>query len=772
MLAKKSLVWIVIMMMMVSAISACSQTPTPVPSPAEVVEPMEVAEAVEDEVVEPEAPLAEEAPASEESLPEPEPEPEERLEDVLTGPYLEKINFFSEPSAEAAVAGFLEGKMDVYGYTIHNNPELFTEVLESGLNYAISMGGYTELVFNTAGPDLRDGSVNPFVVPAIREAMNMLLDREYIVGELLGGLGLPKYTILSNFSPDYSNLNDTVTELENKYAHDLEVADARISAEMIALGAVQENDLWTYNGQPVELIFLIREGDRMVSISEYAASQLEAIGFQVRRVYVDSGTANQLWMRGDPLDGGWHVYITSWFSTAIARDQGGDFLFFYSPNSSFGAMPLWQTYQISDRFEALCQALDTHKFDTFEERSQMMREALILSMENSSHVWLVDETAFTPYSESVSVKPSLATGILGSDLWPHTLRFTDQIGGEMNIAVPSLLTEPWNPISGSTWVFETNIQKAIGDDGTIFDPETDLMLPQRIERAEIFAQEGLPIRTTDDWVRLEFTPKIRIPDDAWADWDAANQVFITSAEKAAELGESYLTARIKSTVFYPDDLFETIRWHDGSQLSMADFVTYMILLFDRTSPESPIFDETLSANFAPRFKGLRIVSEAPLIIEYYTDNYQLDAENNVYSFWPKYPRGEGAWHTVSLGILAEINGNASFSRDKAAALGVAWLGYTHGPSMEILRQVLGQASQEMFIPYEPTLKDYLSEEEVDTRYKALSDWYDAFGHFWVGTGPYMLSQVDVDNSSLTLVRNEMYPDVMGKWDTISEVGRQ
>lgn len=770
--------WVLVVIVMISvvifSVSACSPVETETPSDAETVEVGEADEEIVDEVVEPtELPAEEDLPEEEESL-EAEPEPEEPLEDAERGPYLDVINITTEPPTAAVIDGMVEGRIDFYGYTF-KSPELYDVVLDSPeLKHSMSMAGYTELLFNPAGPDLRDGSFNPFVVPAVREAMNSLIDRNYIVDDLLGGLALPKYTILSSFSPDYKNLKDTVEELEDKYAYDLEVADERISSEMADLGAEKVDNLWTVDGQPVELIFMIRENSSHEAVSEYIATQLETIGFQVRREYVDGSTAIQMWMQGDPFDGGWHLYVTSWMSTAISRDQGDDFSFFYSPSSAYGETALWQNFKISDRFETLSQALESYDFNSFEERSQMFREALALSLENSSHVWLFDETSFSPYSGSVSVVPGVSQGILGSSLWPHTLRFTDQVGGEMNIAVPGFSNDPWNPISGTTWSFDANLRIATEDDGIISDPNTGLMKPQRIERAEILAEEGLPIRVTDDWVNLEFAPEIRIPDDAWAGWDAGNEVFISSAEMAGDLGEPYLTAKIKSTVVYPDDLFTTIRWHDGSQLSMADFVTHMILIYDRTNEESPIFDEFMVASkeIVHGIKAFRIVSEAPLTLEYYTDTYQLDAENNVHTFWPQYDSGEGAWHAVAAGILAELNGVAAFSRDKSTALGVEWLGYTHGPSLDILDQMVDQAIQETFIPYEATLKDYISEEEANARYTAFSDWYENTGHFWVGTGPFILSEVNVEDSMMTLIRNENYSDVMGKWDYLGVSGNE
>ena len=55
------------------------------------------------------------------------------------------------------------------------------------------------------------------------------------------------------------------------------------------------------------------------------------------------------------------------------------------------------------------------------------------------------------------------------------------------------------------------------------------------------------------------------------------QRFITAAEKFPE----GLTALRKSVVYYPADLYSSVKWHDGSNFSIGDIVLAMILTFDR-----------------------------------------------------------------------------------------------------------------------------------------------------------------------------------------------
>ena len=74
-------------------------------------------------------------------------------------------------------------------------------------------------------------------------------------------------------------------------------------------------------------------------------------------------------------------------------------------------------------------------------------------------------------------------------------------------------------------------------------------------------------------------------------------------------------------------MFETVKWHDGSPISVADFVMGMIINFDLGNPDSPYYDESKAPDldqFLSAFKGIRIVSTDPLVIEHYGDNPSLD----------------------------------------------------------------------------------------------------------------------------------------------------
>ena len=101
---------------------------------------------------------------------------------------------------------------------------------------------------------------------------------------------------------------------------------------------------------------------------------------------------------------------------------------------------------------------------------------------------------------------------------------------------------------------------------------------------------------------------------------------------------------------------------------------------------------------------------------------------------------EVAWHGLVPGWLVEANGEAAFSADKADALGVEWMSYIAGPSIDLLKAQLETAAAESYIPYEPTLGQYITADEAAARYANLQEFYRRYGHFWVNTGLYFLQK--------------------------------
>ncbi len=782
------------------------------------------------------------------------------------GAWADKLVFTVQKQADVAVSQLKSKDIDVYAFSV-SDPELFKKVKnDPDLKYAEGYGAYTELTFNPVGPEYGKGELNPFSDPKIREAVNWLVDRNHIVQEIYGGLAVPKYLPITSAFPDYARYIDTVRALELKYAYNPDKAKAVITEEMKKMGAKLVDGKWMYKGKPVTIKFIIRTEDERKEIGDYVANQFESLGFTVDRMYKNMKDAGALWIRTNPKEGKWTVYTGGWITTAIDRDQGGNFSFFYTPRGI--PVPLWQAYKPSKEFDEVAKKLENNDFTSMEERGKLFRKALELALKDSVRVWIADQKSFSPYRKDIDVTSDLAGGIAGAQLYPFTIRRTEGPGGTIKIAQPSILNDPWNPIAGSDSVYDTMPQRATGDWGVISDPFTGLKMPQRIAKAELDVKKGLPVAKTMNWVNLKFVDKITVPDDAWVDWDAKAGKFITAGEmkvriqkakakvkeakdKATELAaktnakaltgdalvkyltdlttayglkvdvaaqfkgdkgqkklagdvksitgaddpakaladygvqflqnqdpdtfdianRDYSTANTKSVVYYPKGMFQKVTWHDGSKLSVADFVMDMILTFDRGKKDSPYYDPSAAPNLESllsHFKGVRIVSTDPLVIETYDNQYALDAENSVTTWWPYYSYGEAPWHTIAVALMAEGNKELALSQDKADNLKVEWTNFISGPSLKVLKKYLDEATKENFIPYKNVLGKYITPDEAKARYANLNKFYAKYGHFWIGTGPYMLKAAHPVEKSIELARFDGYPDPANKWLKFSE----
>jgi hypothetical protein len=261
-------------------------------------------------------------------------------------------------------------------------------------------------------------------------------------------------------------------------------------------------------------------------------------------------------------------------------------------------------------------------------------------------------------------------------------------------------------------------------------------------------------------------------DEAQAALEGAPDV-VTAAEEAlaAAQEKEYYTAQVKSVVNYPSSLWTDVKWHDGSPITLADFLHNWIISLDMGKEGSPIYDDSYAPNaeaILANFKGFRILSEDPLVVEAYSDYYEIDAELNITTLWPSFSYGEAPWHMMAMGALADMEGTFAFSADKAEAEStdtqtVEWLSFIGGPSLDALNSMADKGIEEQFIPYANVLADYITPEEAVARYENAKAFYEEYGHFWIGTGPYILEEVFLTEKVATLVYFPDFPDPTDKW---------
>jgi peptide/nickel transport system substrate-binding protein len=676
---------------------------------------------------------------------------------------VETIVFLEEPTAAKAVDMIRTGALDLFGAGVVD-PALLGKIRgDPKLSCAPAYTAVWHLSFNPVGPFFSDGRVNPFSDPRAREALNWLLDREYIVQEILGGAGFPQILPIRPIFPDYARLAEYARPLELQYSFDPERARAAIFQVMRDLGADLLDGRWVYAGLPVEIRVLIRTDARR-PLGDYVARLLEGLGFSVRPLYAGYSEALRI-LSAPPEEGLWHIYTNSLVVSLIERDEAATFQLNYTPVFPY---PPWQYLRPSPELPEIAERLARGDYRDFAERTALMAKALELSMRDSSQVWLAVRAACYPHSAELGLSVDLAAG-LATGIWARTLRAEKEA---VKVALPSLLSAPLNPVAGSFTVYDQTIIRATTDYPLLPDPYSGLYIPLDLAKAEVYLTPRETVEKTCDWVELKVVPEIPVPKEAWLLWNAKEGRFQTVGEVHPE----GLAARFKVVLFFRPDLWEKT-WHDGTRFSLGDFLLRFVLLFDRADPQSPVFDEgavPASQAFRAHFRGLWIRSVDPLVVEVYTDLKFLDAEWIVAKaaelIYPAYEMGPGPWHVLALLLLGEGEKRLALSQGKAKALGVEWANLLSGPSLEILSELLRTAAEKGFVPYTEFLGGFISREEVKERYAALARFFEDRKHFWVGNGPFYVDLVKPVEKVLVLRRwpgHRDRPQGWQEWEKLS-----
>ena len=303
------------------------------------------------------------------------------------------------------------------------------------------------------------------------------------------------------------------------------------------------------------------------------------------------------------------------------------------------------------------------------------------------------------------------------------------------------------------------LSKVITDLATFYDQNSGSSVDTQVASALTAGQAGL---------------ETEVANIAGMTTDAAKQneiaTFAMNFVGTATNGYYQSTSKIMSSITYPSDLFDKVTWHDGTKLSVADFLMSMIMTFDRADKNSAIYDDQAVPNFQSfmqGFVGFRITSTSPLTVEYYANVYSADAELDVTTLYPWYTYGEGSWHVLAVSNLAEAAGELAYSDDKATAKKIEWTNYVGGPSLDIMSKYLDQAIALKYIPYAATLGQYITADDAVAAYTNLKNWFSAHGNFWVGTGPYMMGTVSTTEKTATMTRYPAFPFDSDQWSKFS-----
>ncbi len=325
--------------------------------------------------------------------------------------------------------------------------------------------------------------------------------------------------------------------------------------------------------------------------------------------------------------------------------------------------------------------------------------------------------------------------------------------GSLHLGLRARAQAAWNPVAGFSDAAGRLIWLAVSDPAMIPFPFNASWIPNRVhfEASVIRGQSG----------------GLKVPADA-----------ILPRSGSRTLGPvgdwTFASAKV---------LYEVLAspFQDGTEMEMADLV-YPFVFASRWAGEAGLGGkggeprlEAAWASLRDRLAGLRplrvestvntiapgfdIVQKTPVLEVYLRDapgdDHQVSALAPPWSALP--------WHLLVLMEEAADRGLAAFSQEEAERRRISWLDLVRDPPLHAsLLDLIAAFERERYRP--EALRDLVSAEQAQLRWRALREFGEADGHLLVTNGPYRLKQWTADTVVLEAVREATYPLGFGTFD--------
>ncbi|HEV2108926.1 MAG TPA: ABC transporter substrate-binding protein, partial [Thermomicrobiales bacterium] len=652
------------------------------------------------------------------------------------GPALDSL-IFSSFNVDQAPLQIQNGEMDLYlfGLKIDAARQLAESALEA-IELIEAPASTLSLILNPAPAP--EGELNPFAIREIRQAMQYLVDREFIANDIFQGRALPMFSPIGPL--DYDQLTVFETIRTRNYHADVESVRRVVSEHMQAAGAQPGADgKWSFNGRPITLKLISRVEDERRAIGDLFRVALENVGFAVQPILQQFGPATLAVYASDPITFQWHVYTEGWGRSSSSRYDDAALNSFAAP--WLGNMPGWQEtgfwqYQ-QDDLDALGQRLFRGEFTSKEERDELFNRMLGIALDESVRIWLVTALQAFPVREEVE---NLTVDIVGGPKSIFSLRSASIEGGsQMRVGHLWIWTErtTWNPIGGYGDVYSADIYRNMVDPPIVNHPFTGLPMPFR---ADYEVENNGPEAT------------VAVPEDAVM-WDAG-------ADAWSPVG-SGITATSKVTFDYSK--YFASRFHHGQPITIADIIYPLAQTFEFAYDEQKIQIETAigitSRPYLDTFKGFRLLEDDRL--EVYV-NYWYFEPNYIASYASITSPGTPWELLAAMDDIVFTSRTGAYTDTAAARFNVPWLNLTTDQDARLVQRTLRQLLQEARVPegvFDIGGRTLVSPEEATARYQADLDWFDQTNLLVISNGPFSLSRYDppAQFAELTAFRPPDYP---------------
>ena len=601
------------------------------------------------------------------------------------------------------------------------------------------------LLLNPApGPE---NTLNPFSIKEVRQAMQFIINRDFVVQEIYQGMAVPMLTQVSSYDHDYLTLYDMI--LESSINYDSDYARIIVNDAMTNAGAELVEGKWHYNDKPIRIDFIIRVEDERRDVGDLIRSEVENLGFIVQSTYQQFGPAIFTVYSTDPnlvgTGGSWHMYTEGWGKSAADRYDSGTLNQMCAP--WLGTMPGWQELGFwqyeNPELDSLGQRIFSGDFQNEEERNSIYVDASKLCLDESVRLWIANIITNLPADENIE---GISSDIIAGpkSLWTQRDAY---IPGKNDLTIGNVWVwtarTTWNPVGGFGDVYGNDIWRNMYDPPITRHPFTGLPIPYRA---------NYDVTTSGPGGNLD------IPSDSFI-WNPE-----TSSWSTVPSGST-----ATSKVVFDYSKYFNSNWHHGESINMADVIYSIYQTFDLTYNEDKSAMEfsiaTVSKPYLDSFKGFRIV-----------DDNKLEVYVDFWHFAPDYIADYASitsitmpWEILySMDTLVFDQRKAAYSDTAAQRFNVPWLSLVMDGDARLVRSVIRDHNSASTFPsnvFTVQGMQLVSESDAQSRYDSALSWFDQYGMLVISNGPFMLNIYDppAQYAELHAFRDETYPFKPGQF---------
>ncbi|HXG74556.1 MAG TPA: ABC transporter substrate-binding protein [Candidatus Nitrosotenuis sp.] len=652
------------------------------------------------------------------------------------GTYVDSVQFIQYLDESTALEEVKKGNLDIYYSRIPAELIQSPESLQN-INVFYTTGGSYSLLVNPA----EGNEFNPFSSQQVRFALNYLVDRKLVVDELMGGFGVAMISNYGPFDPDYLLI---VGEIEKfNFRYNPELANQIITEALIQAGGQKIDGKWFYDDKPIQITVFIRNDDPVrKSIGEVISSELEKLGFAVKKEFGDLNKAYVIVYGSNPADMKWSIYTEGYAGrSAFVKYDPVGLAQMYAPwfsNMPGFNNPAYWNYE-NKKIDELTQKIYSSNYTSAQQRADLIRQATKEGINESVRIFLAAK--IDPFVANKNVD-----GVINDFGGGITTRFTPinaRTGdSELKIGVKQVYQGAWNPVRGLGDAYSKNVWDALYDPGIFKNP---------------YSGQNFPVRQHWQVVTAGPDGKLDVPDDA-IKWDSSLQRWVKVGPNTKA------TSKITYDLLWSN-------WHHGQKMDIND-VLYSVYFGQEWASSSGENDKTFDPEYSPTaaqsartFVGMRVIDEDT--VEVYVDFWHFD-ESEIADWggvWVVQP-----WEIMAAMEQIVVDGKASFSRTDSQAKSLDWLSLIVPKDASLVKEYLKQFSDSKTIP--PALRDSTRPwDYYNARYEAAIKWIEQKKHAVISNGPFYLERYSPEARTMEIKSfdDPSYPFGAGRWQEFEDV---